>query len=189
MPRFGKKPKTDAKTGAKRPRKSNAGRKPKPTALHVINGNPSKINLEARQKAEPQFSKVAPDCPEFLDQYAREEWQRMAPELERLGLLTYADLAAFAAYCANYSIWRQADEMVRKDGMVVKVVALDRDGEIKYESIRKHPAVSIRSDAFEKMKAFLIEFGFTPASRSRVNAVDPDQKQDGKKKVGGLLSR
>jgi P27 family predicted phage terminase small subunit len=188
MPRFGKRTKTSSKTGVNSARKSNAGRKPKPTNLHVLNGNPSKIDLETRQQNEPQFEKISPDCPDWLDDFAKEEWKRLAPELERLGLLAQVDMAAFAAYCSNYSTWRQADEIIKESGLVVKTFTTDNDGNVLLETIKKHPAVAIRSDAFEKMKAFLIEFGFTPASRSRVHI--PEEEKQGKKKgAGGLMSR
>jgi P27 family predicted phage terminase small subunit len=184
MPRFGKK----SKTGTSKQRKSNAGRKPKPTNLHVLNGNPSKIDLETRQQNEPQFEKISPDCPEWLDDFAKEEWNRLAPELETLGLLAQVDMAAFAAYCSNYSTWRQADEIIKNDGLVISIYEVDAEGKKVLIRIKKHPAVAIRSDAFEKMKAFLIEFGFTPASRSRVHLPE-ENKPSKKKSVGGLLSR
>lgn len=189
MPRFGKKSKKNEKTGVSSSRKSNAGRKPKPTNLHVLNGNPSKIDLETRKENEPQFEKVSPDCPDWLDDFSREEWNRLAPELERLGLLAQVDMAAFAAYCSNYSAWRQADEIIKESGLVVKTFTTDKDGNVLLGTIKKHPAVAIRSDAFEKMKAFLIEFGFTPASRSRVHIPEREDKPGKKKSVGGLMSR
>jgi P27 family predicted phage terminase small subunit len=98
-------------------------------------------------------------------------------------------MAAFAAYCSNYSTWRQADAIIKDSGLVVKTFTTDKDGNILLETIKKHPAVAIRSDAFEKMKAFLIEFGFTPASRSRVHLPEEEKNTGKKKSVGGLLSR
>jgi len=157
--------------------------------LHLLNGNPSKIDLEARAKNEPQFEKISPDCPEYLDEFAKREWNRLSPELERLGLLSQVDMAAFEAYCKNYSTQCQADEIIKSEGLIIRTYGINKDGEEFLIKIQKHPAVAIRSDAFEKMKAFLIEFGFTPASRSRVNAIDPDKEKPKKKSVGGLLSR
>jgi len=189
MPRFGKQPKTTSKTGVNSVRKSNAGRKPKPTNLHLLNGNPSKIDLTTRANNEPQFEKIYPDCPEYLDKFAKREWNRLSPELERLGLLFKVDMAAFEAYCKNYSTQCQADEIIQEEGLIIKTYGINKNGEEFLIKIQKHPAVAIRSDAFEKMKAFSIEFGFTPASRARVNAIGQDEEKPKKKSVGGLLSR
>lgn len=160
----------------------NSGGKRKPTNLHILNGNPSKRDMETRQKSEPQFTQVAPDCPQWLDQYAKEEWERLFPELERLGLLTQADLAAFAGYCESFSDFRRSSEELQ---------ALGPGGWIQTTETgykQQHPLVGIKNTAKDKMKAFLIEFGFTPASRSKVGASNATSKTPGKK-VGGLMSR
>lgn len=164
------------KTGGQR-----TGRPRKPTALHVLNGNPSNLKIEDRLNAEPQYTKIAPDCPEWLDQYAREEWDRLSPELERLELLTQADLAAFAGYCESFSDFRKASEELQSLGPGGWI----QETESGYK--QQHPLMGIKNTAKEKMKAFLVEFGFTPASRSRVNIKAPEKPK--KKSVGGLLSR
>src|SRR5690606_26210093 len=93
------------------------GRKPTPTHLKVLRGNPGKRPLPAN---EPQPKPKAPPCPAHLDAEAKREWRRMVKELEPLGLLTKIDRAALAAYCQAWSRWVQAEEMIRKTGMIVK---------------------------------------------------------------------
>ena len=65
-----------------------AGRKPKPTAMKVLEGNPGKRKLI---KKEPVPAKV--------------EWQRLAELMNQMGVLTEVDMAAFAAYCQSYARW------------------------------------------------------------------------------------
>lgn len=72
------------------------GRKPKPTAVKVLEGNPGKRYLGS---SEPKPEKKAPRCPSWLEDEAKKEWKRMAKQLEQLGILTEIDMAAFAGYC------------------------------------------------------------------------------------------
>jgi len=62
------------------------GTKPKPTALKVLEGNPGKRPLnENEPKPEPK----APVCPKWLDNYAHKVWERLAPVLKQMGLLSF----------------------------------------------------------------------------------------------------
>jgi phage terminase small subunit len=64
------------------------GRKPQPTKLKALEGNPGKRAMNDR---EPQPPAGVPDCPEFLQDEAREEWFRTAAVLKQMNLLTVAD--------------------------------------------------------------------------------------------------
>lgn len=92
------------------------GRKPKPTAVKVLEGNPGKRSLNT---GEPKPEKKAPRCPAWLEDEAKKEWKRMAKQLEHLGILTEIDMAAFAGYCQAYARWKEAEEFItqhhRKD--------------------------------------------------------------------------
>ena len=79
-----------------------AGRKPKPTAMKVLEGNPGKRKLI---KKEPVPAKGMPVCPEWLMPEAKVEWQRLAELMNQMGVLTEVDMAAFAAYCQSYARW------------------------------------------------------------------------------------
>ena len=73
-----------------------AGRKPKPTALKKLEGNPGKRKLNTK---EPMPGKGMPDCPKWLLPEAKKEWERLCVKLSEIGVLTEIDMAAFAAYC------------------------------------------------------------------------------------------
>ena len=52
-----------------------AGRKPKPTALKKLEGNPGKRKLNTK---EPIPAKGMLNCPEWLLPEAKKEWERLA---------------------------------------------------------------------------------------------------------------
>ena len=135
------------------------GRKPTPTALHLLRGNPSKRPRPAREPRPPVVDDLAP--PEWLNAEAQVEWRRLAPVLAGLGVLTATDADALAAYCEAWVTWKQATQKLRQFGLVVKS---PKDGDLPVIS----PYVKIAHHAMGQMRAFLIEFGMTPSSRARV---------------------
>src|SRR4249920_2704931 len=80
------------------------------THLKLLKGNPGKRPI--RPEPEPAVPATPPDPPEFLDEHAKNEWWRVAPELHALGLLTVLDLAPFAAYCQAYAHWIAAERAI-----------------------------------------------------------------------------
>lgn len=134
------------------------GRKPKPTAMKILEGNPGKRKLNTR---EPKPNKKAPRCPAWLEDEARQEWRRLAKSLEAMGVLTETDAAVFAAYCQSYGRWKQAEAKIT-DG---NLVFLTPSG---YP--QQNPYLSIAQQNMRLMHRFASEFGLTPAARSRIIA-------------------
>lgn len=64
------------------------GRKPKPTALKKLEGNPGKRPLNELEPM-PRVSMLR--CPNWLEPEAKKEWRRLAPVLIDAGILTGAD--------------------------------------------------------------------------------------------------
>ena len=87
------------------------GRKPKPTAMKELEGNPGKHPLNT---SEPKPNKKAPACPKWLEPEAKKEWRRLAKQMEAIGILTEVDMAAFAGYCQAYARWKEAEEIMNK---------------------------------------------------------------------------
>ena len=85
------------------------GRKPKPTHLKVVLGNPGKRPLN---KAEPAPVAARPQPPGHLNDDAKQEWVRVSDELYNLGLLSNIDRASLAAYCQCWSRWIQAERAI-----------------------------------------------------------------------------
>ena len=138
-----------------------AGRIPAPAYLKVLRGNPGKRAVPA--EVEPDRGSQCPEPPEFLSAYATEEWHRTAPELHRLRMLTVADVMTFAAYCQSYAHWRAAEEELAQSGG--ELVVEDRDG-----TPRQNPLVRAARSACAEMMRHAVQFGLTPAARSRIAA-------------------
>jgi len=138
-----------------------AGRKPIPTAIKQLNGNPGKRPLN---RNEPKFGTHGVTCPKHLDKTARAEWKRVSAELSTTGLLTTVDRAALAAYCAAWSRWVDAELNIQKFGTVIKSP--------KSGFPIQNPYVGIANTALDQMRKFAVEFGMTPSSRSRISTAD-----------------
>lgn len=151
-----------------------SGPPPKPTHLKLITGNPGKRKLN---KNEPKPTAGIPPVPEHLSNEAKAEWDRIAVELNAIGLLTHVDRAALAAYCQAWADWVEAEEQLRRYGKMVKspvktVTRRSGGAELTETSggfPMQSPFLPIRNRALEIMHKFLTEFGMTPASRSRIS--------------------
>lgn len=137
-----------------------AGRKPKPTAVKKLEGNPGKRKLN---KNEPVPAKGMPECPEWLLPEAKKEWERLADLMNQMGVLTEVDMAVFAAYCQSQARWKEAQEHITSEGSTFET---DKG----YQ--QQTPWVGIANTNQKLMLQAASEFGLTPSSRSRIVAVD-----------------
>ena len=94
------------------------------------------------------------------------EWERLSAELSKLNLVTNLDRGALATYCAAYGFWTEALERIQKYGTMVK-------SPTGYPI--QSPYLAIANRQAEPMIRIASEFGFTPASGSRISAPPPDQ--------------
>jgi len=148
-----------------------AGRKPKPTRLKIIQGNPGKRPLN---KNEPQPERRLMRAPSHLSEEAKKEWRYMAAKLFKMGLLTELDRPALAAYCQAYGRWVNAEKVLNEKGPLYKTDT---------GTIRQSPMLWVANKALEQMYKFLTEFGMSPSSRSRVQVVG---KKDNKNEFARL---
>lgn len=135
------------------------GRAKKPTNLRILQGNPGRVKINPN---EPKPELCIPEPPDFLSGYALEEWHRITPILEGLGLLSDLDTMALAAYCQCYERWRKAEDGIKQDGGMTTVT--DKG------NVVQSPHVSIANKAMLNMHKFLVQFGMSPASRAGVTA-------------------
>src|SRR5882672_3713884 len=133
------------------------GRRPKPTRIKFLTGNPGK---RALNRNEPRPEPALPECPPELGPSAQREWNRLVGELSKLNLITNLDRAALASYCGSYALWAEATEAIQKFGTMVKSPS-------GYPM--QSPYIAIANRQAEIMMRIASEFGFTPASRSRIS--------------------
>src|SRR5262245_42051889 len=131
------------------------GRKPKPTVLKILEGNPGKRPLNAN---EPRPRRCIPRCPDHLDHEARKEWKRINRELDEVGLLTDCDRAILASYCVCWSRWVRAERLLKQSGEVLK----SAEG-----GFYQNPYLAVANRALEQMHKLCASLGLDPCSRSR----------------------
>lgn len=142
------------------------GRKPKPSALKELAGNPGK---RALNKKEPRPDIAIPLCPNHLTGMARQEWNRVTKELQMMGVIANIDRAVLAAYCTAYKDYVKAENKLKTEG---EVVFTDNGNPIQ------NPWVGIKNRAIEKMVKIGAEFGMTPSSRVRLEVESPKDEDD-----------
>jgi P27 family predicted phage terminase small subunit len=142
------------------------GRKPKPTHLKLVTGNPGGRKLNTR---EPRPARSLPSPPAALSDAAKVEWRRVSQELHRVGMLTKIDRAALAAYCQAYGRWIAAErvlaEMAKRDQITAGLLVRTTNG-----NAIQNPLVGTANKAMSDMVRYAAEFGMTPSARSRINA-------------------
>ncbi len=148
------------------------GRKPKPTHLRLLTGNPGKRKIK-RDDVQPELALPMP--PPHLSDEAKVEWGRMAEKLYRLGLLSELDVAMLAGYCQAYGRWVQAEraieEMAKGDLLTKALMVKTTNG-----NAIQNPLVGTANKALELMSKFAAEFGMSPSSRVRLS-VNGEQAQ------------
>jgi len=148
------------------------GRKPKPPARQMTEGDPSKHGkqkLAQRAAAEPKATSGLPACPRHLKGRARSAWKFWSDELEVMGLDRRPDAQALEGACRAYERAVKADLLLDRQGLTVEDKFVDDAGKIHILKIRKHPAVEISRGAWLLVKAFTSEFGIGgPATRTRL---------------------
>lgn len=130
--------------------------------MKVLRGNPGKRPLN---RAEPKPRAVAPSCPKELDDVARKEWRRVVREFAALNMITQLDRALLAVHCAAWSRWVKGTQEIARMGYLVKAPS-------GYPI--QNPYVAIQAAAEKTLRATGVEFGMSPASRSKVTASPAD---------------
>jgi P27 family predicted phage terminase small subunit len=143
-----------------------AGRPAKPTRLKLLQGNPGKRTLPHN---EPQPELGVPTRPGWLAPEAKREWNRVVPELRRLGLLARIDRAMLVMWCETWGIFVEADRDIHENGSTFKT-------ETGYVGPR--PEVGIRFKAIEKLSQLSARFGMSPSDRAKMSAPPIEEENE-----------
>jgi len=153
------------------------GRKPKPPALRVLQGNPGKRRIpKGGPPAEPVVA--VPEPPEWLPELAAEKWRTVAPWLVGAKILTATDTHNLEAFCLAYSRLRRAEEEVAKYGIVLP------GGEGFGPA--KNPACTVANEALRQMASCGSSLGLDPAARTRLAAPADSGKPNRFAAVGAI---
>jgi P27 family predicted phage terminase small subunit len=150
--------------------------RPVPTALKLLAGNPGKRKLN---EAEPQYEVAAPPMPSGLPPAAVQEWDRIVPQLVASRVITRVDRAALTAYVLAWQRLLDAEAEIQAHGILVPVLVEDETGQyVSSGNYKKNPAVTVQNEAKRNVRAFAVEFGMSPASRTKVKSEGPEQDAD-----------
>jgi P27 family predicted phage terminase small subunit len=141
------------------------GPAPKPTAIRMIEGNPGKRPFNPRG---PKALDGEPEMPRHLNADARREWRRLVPILLAMRVLSESDYIALANLCQNYATLIAAQKLMAKAGGTGLLIKTSSG------YIQQSPLLGIINKQIESLNKQLREFGMTPSSRTRIEAVvDP----------------
>jgi phage terminase small subunit len=122
----------------------NSGRRPQPTALKVLRGNPSKTRLNEDEPTPPAGEVVKPAG---LSPGASRVWDEQYPIVSAMRVMTVADVLALETLC----------EMVESFNVI-----RSRKGTEAF-NVRDEIAVAAQ------MRPYIEMFGLNPSSRSKLH--------------------
>ena len=147
------------------------GPKPKPTTVAKRLGS----HHLADRKSEVTPETGRPGLPAWLSPRARKCWARIAPLLEKEGLLTRLDGTALALLCeplADYILAREIVDAAAQESGTRFITTTDKGNLIQ------HPAVGVMNKAWEKVVKLLREFGMTPSARAGLAIANKKPPED-----------
>jgi P27 family predicted phage terminase small subunit len=131
---------------------------------------------QSKAKIKSKLAAGQPKMPTHLSKAGKAEWRRLVPLLCERGSLTDADSAVLSIYAETYSRWLAAKADVEQNGLTITVSVLDKHG-AAVTSRRTNPALRTLENCERSLRAFLREFGMTPATRERILPAQEQPKQ------------
>jgi P27 family predicted phage terminase small subunit len=138
------------------------GRKPKPTALKIAQGNPGKRPL---RKDEPQYPNTFGERPEQLEGHAAKEWDRLVPQMEATGVAQSTARGEFIMLCQAWADWLEAQGHLRQE----KAVVFDKE----HGRWMRNPWLIVAKQAYEQYSRLCANFGLDPSSKTKAATAGP----------------
>jgi len=132
----------------------NSGRRPQPTKLRVLRGNPSKKRLNPAEPQPPAGEVVRPSG---LSAGAVVVWAELAPICLAMGTLTTADVRVFGTLCELQA-----------------TLLLASASKADLNPIESAGAIKLERDTAATLRPYYALFGLEPVSRARVSVPKTD---------------
>ena len=116
---------------------------------------------------EPQLESYKPAIPNWLDEEGKSAFVDLSNILFDMKVLTKADKLALELLSDAYSEYKKAKDVINKFGQTQEVTS--REGNTK---TMLRPELQIANQSFVRIFQLLKEFGLTPSSRAKVNALE-----------------
>ena len=159
----------------------NSGRRPQPTKLKVLRGNPSKTRLNDREPVPPAGEITKPIG---LSRIAERVWDELAPVCLAMGTLTVADRRPFARLCELQADLDKACESKDAEGFGLFTLSEDYNGAPK---MGLHAAIKLEKELSPVIRPFYELFGLTPVARARIQVPKTKQSEEPVSKWSGAL--
>ena len=144
------------------------GPKPEPAAVKAAKGNPGRRPIGSdpvdavAESPHPVAPRIIP--PVWLKKEGLKIWNRIAPRLVSLKLLTQTDAETFARYCRNYARWLVMQKRLDDMGEIYEIETAS--GTVR----RADPAYMIADRLERQLVTTESVFGLNPAERQRIFA-------------------
>ena len=161
---------------------SNSGRTNKPAALHVLHGDPSKLGqAELKRRDDVQYPPMEDlTAPSYFSAFEAKCWSELAERFKATRVLSTMDAWALELLVETYAEWREHKDTLDREGYT-QIQTTPTTGASKEVA---HPVAALKQKAHAQCVALLLQFGWTPAARTKTQQLsrleeDPLGKQFG----------
>lgn len=148
----------------------NSGRRPQPTALKMLRGNPSKTPLNG---LEPRPPKGEPAKPRTITAGASAIWDEIAPDCVAMGTLTKVDGLAFKTLCELQFTFDIAASQKSAEAFAPFTIGEDYNA---VPTVKVHAALRLERETAAALRPYYEKFGLEPVGRARIQVPkDPDE--------------
>jgi P27 family predicted phage terminase small subunit len=152
------------------------GRKPKPVAFRVIEGNREHRPLNAK---EPKPKSEAPPRPRFLKGEELKVWKYVTGELLKMGTLASSDQGDIVSYCHWWgSLAKAKTKLLSSEGNDPEVIKTTSGNYIQ------NPWLGIANTAAKELTKVCEKLGLDPTSRTRIKLDKPEPQSRRERLLG-----
>ena len=143
------------------------GRKAKPTALKLVDGNPG--NRPINQQEPTPVKVYNPDPPAEFTEIQTAKWREVAGKLAGCRVLTELDLDALEMYCRE---WVNLQEAISDLSTRGKLLQMPSGG------VMWNPSWTQYKHSQQVCRSIMSEFGMTPSTRTGLVASADEEGQN-----------
>jgi hypothetical protein len=151
---------------------ANSGRRPAPTALTVLRGNPSRKKLNENEPRPPSGAVVKPAG---LSVAGGAVWDELAPVCLAMRTLTVADQRSFATMCELQATFQQA--AAGKDGRELFRLEQPDEDTPQMMVVMVDAILKLERETAAALRPYYELFGLTPAARARISVPQTEAPQ------------
>lgn len=130
------------------------------------------------ERALSDYPELTATAPEWLDELASKEWQRIVPLLKESAPISELDVSLIATHCALYSTVIQCTEEINKNGVIIDTK----------RGPQQSPYFMARDKAIKEMKAIDSQMALSPQSRLRLEVHKAMTSEDPQDEFEAMLS-